>query len=275
MVVNYYEILEIPSDADEREIKRAYHRLARALHPDKAGSSEEARTFEERFAQVSAAYNTLKDPDKRSAHDAQVNKGSATATARRTPTATVLSASREVPSATGNGNKKETSGGGAKSAQLGITPEKVAIAQKAFAKGMQFYKDGNYVKAAEFFEAAIRNNDTEAIYFSRLATSLINAKRSATRAITHAQRAVDLDPYNVEHKFNLALIFETIGSRTNAQKVYQDILKWDAGNTRALAALEALKKKRKTPMMQQTQPTASQGAQPGLIEWLVSLFKYK
>src|SRR5262245_2732099 len=69
MSVNYYEILEIPTDADIREIKRAYHRLARELHPDKAPTPEEASKVEERFALVSAAYNTLKDAQKRADYD--------------------------------------------------------------------------------------------------------------------------------------------------------------------------------------------------------------
>ena len=41
--IDYYEILEIPGDADERMIKKAYYRLARELHPDKASSRDEAK----------------------------------------------------------------------------------------------------------------------------------------------------------------------------------------------------------------------------------------
>ena len=74
--------------------------------------------------------------------------------------------------------------------------------------------------------------------------TLIRDRRSATRAIDAAQRAIDLDPYNMEHKFNLALIYETIGSTSNAQRIYEEILRWEADNQRAKLALMALQKRR-------------------------------
>lgn len=250
MTDNYYDILEIPSDADEREIKTAYHRLARSLHPDKAATPDVAKAMESRFAQVSAAYNTLKDPEKRADYDRKLaaeTKRAGTqpgapagpgAPPRMTATASVLSAGREIPQP----NAPAPSGPAPSRPPLGLTPEKSSIAQKAFAKGMQLYKEGNFAKAIEFFEAAIQNNDAEGIYHARLASSLIQARKSATRAIDAAQRAIDLEPYNLEYKFNLAIVFEAIGSKSNAKKIYEEILRWDAGNARASIALEALKK---------------------------------
>src|SRR5690606_31832816 len=104
------------------------------------------------------------------------------------------------------------------------------------------YREGNFAKAIDFFEAAIQNNDGEAIYHARLASAVIQARRSATRAINAAQRAIELDPYNLEHKFTLAHVFETIGSKSNAEKIYEDILRWDQGNPRAQACLANLKR---------------------------------
>ena len=247
MTVNYYEILEIPSDADEREIKKAYHRLARELHPDKASSPEEARKVEERFAAVSAAYNALKDPEKRSELNRNMAKGAQGPSAGGGPiptaTARVMNVSRGRANAAEGASESAQAGGGAKPA-VGITPERVAIAQKAFARGMQFFKENNLPKAISFFEAAIQNNDQEAFYHARLAMALIKERRSATRAIDAAQKAIDLDPYNLEHKFNLAFIYETIGSKSNATRIYKDILRWDADNPRAKTAVAALKHRR-------------------------------
>ncbi|MCE5231322.1 DnaJ domain-containing protein [bacterium] len=237
---NYYEILEIPSDADEREIKRAYYKLARRHHPDKAASPDELRQFEEQFAQISAAYNTLKDETKREAYDRKLKSEPVkppSASPRPTASAAAIAAGRSNPS---DANRRDQ---GAQR-QLGVTPEKTAIAQKAYARGMQLYKEGNYAKAIDFFEAAIQNNDAEAVYHARLATSLIEARKSATRAIDAAQKAIDLDPYNLEHKFDMAYIFERIGSKTNALRVYEDILRWDAGNHRAQAGIAALNKRK-------------------------------
>jgi len=108
-----------------------------------------------------------------------------------------------------------------------VGAQRVAIAQKAYVKGMQFLKERNYAKAAEFFEAAIQNNENEAVYHARLAMALIEAKKSATRAVEAALKAIELDRYNLDFKFALAQIYDAIGSKSNALKVYEEILKWD------------------------------------------------
>ncbi len=61
-----YEVLGIRRDASGEEIKRAYRRLARELHPDV--SSDPAT--EERFKEVAGAYEILSDPEKRARYDA-------------------------------------------------------------------------------------------------------------------------------------------------------------------------------------------------------------
>ncbi len=60
-----YEILGVPRDATQEEIKRAYRRLARQYHPD-VNRSHDA---EERFKEIAAAYEILSDPDKRAQYD--------------------------------------------------------------------------------------------------------------------------------------------------------------------------------------------------------------
>jgi curved DNA-binding protein len=62
---DYYEILGVKRDASAEDIKRAYRKLARKYHPD---VSKEANA-EERFKEVSEAYETLHDAEKRAAYD--------------------------------------------------------------------------------------------------------------------------------------------------------------------------------------------------------------
>ena len=61
MARDYYGALGVRTDAGPDEIKRAYRRLARELHPD-VNPDPQAR---ERFAEVKAAYEVLSDPEKR------------------------------------------------------------------------------------------------------------------------------------------------------------------------------------------------------------------
>jgi molecular chaperone DnaJ len=65
-VRDYYDLLEVPRDATDAEIKAAYRRLALQHHPDKNPGD---RVAEERFKELAAAYAVLSDPDKRGRYD--------------------------------------------------------------------------------------------------------------------------------------------------------------------------------------------------------------
>ncbi|HUU55343.1 MAG TPA: DnaJ C-terminal domain-containing protein [Armatimonadota bacterium] len=63
---DYYEILNISRDADEKAIKSAFRRLARKYHPDVNPGDSSA---EQKFKEISEAYEVLRDPKKRSQYD--------------------------------------------------------------------------------------------------------------------------------------------------------------------------------------------------------------
>ena len=69
---DYYEVLGVDRGADDAEIKKAFRRLARELHPDVNKHDPEA---EEKFKEAAEAYEVLSDPERRRTYDAFGHEG--------------------------------------------------------------------------------------------------------------------------------------------------------------------------------------------------------
>src|SRR6266581_8748458 len=66
MARDYYEVLGVPREASEEEIRKAYRKIAFQNHPDRNPSDKSA---EQKFKEATEAYEVLRDPDKRARYD--------------------------------------------------------------------------------------------------------------------------------------------------------------------------------------------------------------
>ncbi|MGI8905077.1 MAG: DnaJ domain-containing protein [Candidatus Sumerlaeaceae bacterium] len=230
MSKTYYEVLGVPRNAGELEIKAAYHRLARKYHPDKAASPAEATSMEKEFSEISTAYNVLKDREKRNAYDQSLE-------AKRQQDG---SKSGPLPKA----GPSTAAAGSAAAGSAANEKNRANVAKRAYIKGAQLVTSGDFMRASEFFEVAIKNNDEEALYHAKLAQTLLRSQRSFSRATEAAQRAIELDPYNSDYRLILAELYENAGSTSMAVKTYEEILKWDPVNEKAIMALSVLAPKK-------------------------------
>lgn len=70
---DYYEILGVPRNATPEEIKKAYRKLALKYHPDR--NPQNKKEAEEKFREISEAYEVLMDPEKRALYDRYGHEG--------------------------------------------------------------------------------------------------------------------------------------------------------------------------------------------------------
>jgi len=71
-MADYYELLCVARDAGQEDIKKAYRKVALEHHPDRNDGSRES---EERFKEVTEAYEVLRDPAKRARYDRYGKEG--------------------------------------------------------------------------------------------------------------------------------------------------------------------------------------------------------
>ncbi len=68
-IKDYYSILEVPKDANEEQIKKAFRDKSKQFHPDTTTDINKKVELEEKFKEISSAYDILGDKDKKREYD--------------------------------------------------------------------------------------------------------------------------------------------------------------------------------------------------------------
>ncbi|KAJ7538543.1 hypothetical protein O6H91_11G053600 [Diphasiastrum complanatum] len=73
--ITHYNVLGVPEDVTDNELKESFRRIAKAFHPDLA-SPNQLEEYQRKFMEAYDAYSVLKDPESRALYDYQIQKAS-------------------------------------------------------------------------------------------------------------------------------------------------------------------------------------------------------
>jgi curved DNA-binding protein CbpA len=168
--LDHYALLGVARSCDAAALKAAYHRAAKAYHPDalaRAGLDAEARRRANRvFAQIGKAHAVLADPERRRAYEESLSRPGE-----------------------------------------GLDADRVASAETNFRKGEILLRQGNFRGAVDYLRAAVELWPEEAAYQSALGWALFKKSPSEpARAREHLERAVGLDPRDEVARSRLASV---------------------------------------------------------------------
>lgn len=215
-VANLYEILSLPADAREDEIKSAYHEMARLYHPDRfesRGSSSQFRTRVERlFTYITGAYTTLGDAGARSAYDET-----------RMKTESRVEATLQGRAAVDSNKEK--------------------MAETLYRAGRAALKNRDFQKAVSQLRECVWLRPDTARYHHYLGVAQAEIVALRKEAEQHLLKAIDLEQMNADSYVQLGKLYLKVNLPKRAEAQFHEALRWDPENSEALKILAQLDKK--------------------------------
>jgi len=212
---NYFEMLELPLGAPVEEVRKAFFKLAKLFHPDRAAAGELAdlkETLEYIFYNLSEAQTTLIDPETRDEYGTTISEGM-----KRTSVMPPGAAEAEVRDA--------------------------LEAEKLFQKAVVLMKRDQLSKALEFVDQARMINPDEGEYlavWSRLQLMMRGPNAAVDDVVTHLRRAEELSPKSERVHLYLAQALMRTDRPTEAKMHYQQVLQVAPRNVEAARELRLM-----------------------------------
>jgi curved DNA-binding protein CbpA len=186
---SYYQILDVPDNASQEDIKKSYFRLARKFHPDLFSRdlpSETVQKIDEVFDQITKAYQTISDEKQKAEYD------------------------KELSAPPGDQRKN-------------LAKE----ADKRFRQGKTLFDQGRYDEALVFLEQAVRQDQNKAKYYMLLAMTQAKLQIYRKEAEANFIKATRLEPWNAEAFVGLGVLYKKEGLHIKAKKQFERALQID------------------------------------------------
>jgi len=210
-VAGLYEILAVPTDASEDQVKDAYHELAKQYHPDHYQSEkydEDTRnTAEKLFTYIAGAYATLGDPASRARYDEVRN----------------IKNSRVKATLEARGT---------------VDVDKKKMADALFSLGHSALRNGDYDKAVEHLKECVWLSPDVPKYHHYLGSAQAEIPKLRKTAEGHFLRALELDSTSVATHVSLGKLYLRVNLPRKAEAQFREALRWEPDNAEAISLLE-------------------------------------
>lgn len=198
---NFYEVLSLQRNATAAEIRSRFHELAREWHPDRFRGDDKIAA-EQRFQEITEAFNILGHPELRAEHDRSLHTGSDQAR----------------------------------------TVDSDGSTQAYVQRGIRAYREGRYAEAADSFNRATSESPSDARSWVYLARACAKQPSRASMAMSAIDKACQLEPTNCQYLQLAAELFARGGLTLRAEKFYNRALRWGGPNAEIELAISELGK---------------------------------
>jgi tetratricopeptide (TPR) repeat protein len=205
----FYQILDVPKNASEDDVKKAYFQMARRFHPDKfdrKAAAEYKGQIDEVFDAITNAYRVLSNKERRSAYDAGTGPG--------------VAAHEDFQ-------------------------ELVKKADVKFRQGKTLYSMDRFDEAISLLEEAVRIRRDKADYYLLLGMAESKVPSYVRKAERDFLRAIELEPWNPEGYVGLGILYKNEGLTTKAVKQFERALEVDPDHAKAREAYDELNEGKK------------------------------
>jgi curved DNA-binding protein CbpA len=226
-----YEILDVEPWASPAEIKAAYLRLTKRLHPDhRAGLKldDADGILDALYLRVKEAYEILSSETERRRYDFALSQK-----AERQARAQETAAANPAP----KGRAQGPSPVPAPDPDSRRTFTAQQTARIHYGNGERYFGDGRYHEAIEELRAAVRLDPSRAPYHRALGRALAKNPKWRKQAEDAFSKALELNRFDAESYVGLGELYHEGGLETRARKMFEEALAVDPDNVQALERL--------------------------------------